>query len=97
MAASQKGKPRPPGAGRRKGTPNKVTKDVKALAQKYMASAIQELARLALKAENEATRVAALKELLDRACGKAPAAVLLSGDPESPLALIERVIVQAKD
>ena len=83
--------------GRRKGTANKVTKDVKALAQKYMVSAIKELARLALKAENEATRVAALKELLDRACGKAPAAVVLSGDPDNPLALIERVIVKAKD
>ena len=39
--------------------------------------------RLATKAKNEATRVAAGKELLDRAFGKPPQALV--GDPTKPL------------
>lgn len=63
--------------GRQKGTPNKATADVKALAGKYGPKAVDALAVLAgLKtggkpAESEAARVAALKEILDRAYGKA--------------------------
>ena len=40
--------------------------------------------RLATKAKNEATRVAAGRELLDRAFGKSPQALV--GDPKNPLA-----------
>jgi hypothetical protein len=60
-----------PGSGRKKGTPNKVTAEIKGLAQKYGPEAIAELARLATKAESEAARVAAIKELLDRGYGRA--------------------------
>jgi len=70
--------------GRQKGTPNKATADVKALARKYTDAAIKELARLSTKAESEAARVAAIKELLDRAYGKSPQAVVGSDDPDSP-------------
>jgi hypothetical protein len=71
------GGPRPnsggrrPGAGRKKGTPNKVTAEIKELAQKYGHEPVAELARLATKAESEAARVAAIKELLDRGYGRA--------------------------
>ena len=71
------GGPRPnsggrrPGSGRKKGTPNKVTAEIKELAQQYGPEAIAELARLATKAESEAARVAAIKELLDRGYGRA--------------------------
>src|SRR5262245_7890914 len=71
------GGPRPnsggrrPGSGRKKGTPNKVTAEIKELAQKYGPEAIAELARLATKAESEAARVAAIRELLDRGYGRA--------------------------
>jgi len=41
------------------------------LAQQYGPEAIAELARLATKAESEAARVAAIKELLDRGYGRA--------------------------
>lgn len=58
------------GRGRPKGALNKATADVKALAGKYTPAAIKELARLATGAESEAARVAAIKELLDRAHGK---------------------------
>jgi hypothetical protein len=58
---------RRPGSGRKKGTPNKVTVEIKELAQKYGPEAIAKLARLATKAES----VAAIKELLDRGYGRA--------------------------
>jgi hypothetical protein len=61
--------------GRAKGTPNRATSDLKALAQPYGAPAIAELARLGgltakAGAMHEATRVAALRELLDRGYGR---------------------------
>ena len=65
-----KGKPRPKGAGRKKGTPNKVTADIKLLAKKHGPSAIANLVEL-MDHENPQTRVAACKELLDRGYGKA--------------------------
>jgi hypothetical protein len=40
------------------------------LARQHAPTAIAELARLALKAKNETTRVAAIRELLDRGYGK---------------------------
>lgn len=67
------------GSGRQKGTPNKVTADIKAAAQKHGQAMLDELVRLATNAESEAARVAACKEVLDRAYGKAPQA--LTVDP----------------
>ncbi len=64
----------PGNAGRPAGTPNKATAEVKALALKHLPAAIAELARLDANAESEQTRVAAIKELLDRGIGRAPAA-----------------------
>lgn len=58
-------------SGRRKGVPNKATAEVKELAAVHAPAVITELARLALGADSEAARVAAGKELLDRAYGKA--------------------------
>lgn len=60
--------------GRKAGVPNKATADVKALAQKYAPAAMAELARLSVEAESEQARVAACKEIMDRAYGKAPMA-----------------------
>jgi hypothetical protein len=57
--------------GRKKGTPNKATAEIKALAQLHAEAAMKELARLATGAESEAARVAAIKELFDRGFGKA--------------------------
>jgi hypothetical protein len=64
---------------------SKVTADVRKLAQPYGAPAVAELARLAgigdgPGAANEATRVAALRELLDRAYGRSTQ--LIGGDEE---------------
>lgn len=57
--------------GRKLGVPNKATKDIRALAQKYTDKAIKRLARIAESGETEAVQVAAIKELLDRGHGKA--------------------------
>ena len=59
--------------GRKAGTPNKVTADVRALAQKYGPKALNTLAKIMDGSEQPAAaRVSAAKELLDRAYGKAP-------------------------
>lgn len=57
--------------GRRKGTLNKATADVKAAAQQYTAEAIEALIGIVRASESDAARVAAVKELLDRGHGKA--------------------------
>lgn len=56
--------------GRKAGVPNKATAEIKAVAQKHGPAAIRELVRLMTEAESDAARVAAIKELLDRAYGK---------------------------
>ena len=61
---------RRPGAGRPKGARNKVTADVMAAAQVYTTEALKTLAYLMRNAEAEAARVAACREILDRAHGK---------------------------
>ncbi len=61
-----------PGSGRKPGSLNKATADIKALARQYAPEAVRELARLATKAESEQARVSAIKEILDRAYGKSP-------------------------
>jgi hypothetical protein len=59
------------GKGRPKGSVNKATADIKALASMHVEAAIVELARIAFQSDDDKTRVAAIKELLDRGFGKA--------------------------
>lgn len=66
---SKHGGPRP-GAGRRKGVGNKVTQQIREIAAKHGPEAIQNLVNIMKKGESEAARVAASKEILDRAYGK---------------------------
>lgn len=77
------------GKGRPKGSPNKSTAEIKALAQAHGADAIARLVKLAgLYPANgealpaESTQVAAIKELLDRGYGKPTQPV--AGDDEMP-------------
>lgn len=58
-------------AGRPHGALNKNTRDIKALAHKHGPKAIERLAHLMLHAEGEQAQVAACREILDRAYGKA--------------------------
>ncbi len=56
--------------GRKKGTPNKVTANLKLLAGRHGREAIAAILEIARSAENEQTRLAAWRELLDRGYGK---------------------------
>ena len=59
--------------GRKPGTPNKVTADVRVLAGQYGPKALKVLAEIMGNTKQPAAaRVSAAKELLDRAYGKAP-------------------------
>lgn len=71
--------------GRAKGTPNKATADIRALAQVHAKSAMTELARLATSAESEAARVAAIKELFDRGFGKSKQPLTGGDEDDSPI------------
>jgi hypothetical protein len=82
--------------GRARGTPNKVTLEVKALASQHGPQAIQELARLAGlvedgkgKAESEQAQIAALNGILDRGYGKPTQAIV--GDPKRPVVAVVTV------
>jgi hypothetical protein len=76
------------GQGRPKGSLNKTTREIKALARAFGPPAINRLAQLsgllagAPAAESEGAQIAAIKELLDRGYGKATQP--LSGDPDGP-------------
>ncbi len=81
MAGRPKGLPKT--GGRTKGTPNRATADIKALAQLYGPEAIDTLAEIMKNEEHPpAARVAAAKELIDRGFGKATQPI--SGDPDMP-------------
>jgi hypothetical protein len=57
--------------GRVAGTPNKATAEIRDLARADGPAVFKELVRLALESKNEQTRVAAIKEILDRGYGRA--------------------------
>lgn len=65
--------------GRRKGTPNKVTREISELAKAMVPESIQELGRLAKEAVSETARVSAIGMILDRAYGKPSQAISHSG------------------
>lgn len=71
--------------GRQKGTPNKVTADVKAAAAKYTDEALRTLAKIMSDGESEQARVSAANAILDRAHGKPKQAVEHSGEDGAPI------------
>ncbi|MDG9784653.1 hypothetical protein [Metapseudomonas otitidis] len=74
------------GAGRPKGRLNKATADVKALAQEFGPAAMQALVSILKdKKSPPAARVAAAKEVLDRAYGKAKQSLEVGGTDGGPL------------
>lgn len=64
--------------GRKAGTPNKATADVKAAAQVYTSEAVEKLAYW-MRSDNAKASVQACNSLLDRAHGK-PAQALTDGE-----------------
>ena len=71
--------------GRKLGVPNKITPEIREIAQSYAPAAIKEAARLMVHAKTEAVRVSAINTILDRAYGKAPQAVEMSGPDKGPI------------
>lgn len=65
--------------GRKVGSVNKVTADIKALAQSFGAEAINSLIEIARNSESDQARIAASRELLDRGYGKPLQGVELTG------------------
>lgn len=80
-------KPPRAGMGRPKGSINKATADIKAMAQQYGPEAIEKLAYLMNFAESQQAQIAATKELLDRGYGKAVQAIEASGKDGGPIEL----------
>lgn len=85
--------------GRKAGTPNKVQREDRRLAQKYGPNAIKEMAKLAglvsgeKPAELEAVRKSALDSILDRAYGKPVQAV--DGDGEGgPIKTLHEIVLR---
>lgn len=70
------------GKGRPKGALNKATKDIKELARAHGPEVIEGFWRLFKEADSDAAKIAAGRELLDRAYGKATQP--LSGDDDAP-------------
>lgn len=66
--------------GRKPGSRNKATAEVKELARNYAPEAFASLVQIAKSGSSEAARVAAIREILDRAYGKAPQAITGDGD-----------------
>lgn len=82
--ARPKGSPKV--GGRTKGTPNKATADVRALAQLYTDEAILTLVTIMKHGDAETARIAAARELLDRGHGRATQ--VLAGDLEHPMQMV---------
>jgi len=64
-------KGKPPGPGRKKGVPNKVTREIQELAQQYGPEAIEALQEMAFDPKrDDSVRLKAIGMLLDRGYGK---------------------------
>jgi hypothetical protein len=73
-------------AGRKKGSPNKITAEIKYIAQEHGEKAIGILVDLMYNANSDTTKVMAAKEILDRAYGKSTQYQEISGELEFKLA-----------
>ncbi len=78
--AKAKGSPKT--GGRLKGSKNKATADIKALCQAYTEQTVKELYRIALNADSDQARVAAIKEIHDRGFGRPAQSVAIGQDEE---------------
>lgn len=86
-----KGGPRP-GAGRKKGEPNKATATLKELARQYTAEAIEALVDV-VRTETGSARVQAANALLDRGYGK-PSQVLSGDEDGGAVQLAHEIIIR---
>ena len=89
---------RPKTGGRQRGTPNKATADVKAVAGSYTTAALETLAEIMQDGTApHSARVAAANALLDRAVGKPRQELEHAGSEPEPLTVIIREFVKPPD
>lgn len=65
--------------GRKPGGLNKVTLEIRAMAQEFGPEALETLVAVMRGSENDNARISATKEILDRAYGKSPQGIEVSG------------------
>ena len=73
----------PKTGGRKKGTPNKATADIKAAFQKHGMKFVTAMVELT-KHKDPHIQLKALQICLDRGYGRPPLAVAIGGDPDAP-------------
>lgn len=75
--------------GRVAGTPNAATREIKEAARKHGAEAIAALVAIMRESENEANRISAIREILDRGYGKASQKI--EGDEDNPVRVVTTI------
>ncbi len=70
--------------GRRRGTPNKVTAEIRAAFRLHGEELVQALLKLT-QSDDERVRLGAITAALDRGWGKPAQALQIKGDPDSPV------------
>jgi hypothetical protein len=81
MSARPVGRPFVKGQSGNPGGRPRIVGELRDLSRAHAPAAIQELARLALKAKSETARIAAIRELLDRGFGKPTQFVAADNEP----------------
>ena len=81
MSARPVGRPFVKGQSGNPGGRPRIVGELRYLARAHAPAAIQELARLAMKAKSETARIAAIRELLDRGFGKPTQFVAADNEP----------------
>lgn len=80
--------------GRQKGVPNKATADVKAAAAVYTEEALNALATIMRDSDSDQAKVAAIKELLDRAHGKPKQSMDIDANVKAQISEVKRTLVR---
>jgi len=73
------------GAGRRPGKVAQARRDLADMAKTHAAAALKTLAEIAKDGESESARVSAATAILDRAYGRPPQAMQLTGEEGGPI------------
>ncbi len=81
-----------PGAGRKKGSPNKATRTLKELAREYTSEAVEALIEV-VRTETGAARVSAANAILDRGYGK-PSQVLSGDEDGGAVRMVHEILLR---
>ncbi len=92
-AGAPKGRRKPEGSGRKKGTPNRITREVREIAQKYTARAVRQAWKLAKEAKSQDTQLKALELILAYGHGK-PTPMIADAPEGEP---IEREVLDDRE